>query len=108
MFCRLFVLFAGGDLGGDVSGFCFKGGKDAIAFAAGGFEVEGFEGIGGAYGWSLGGSEGDTEPPGSVVLPDVVVGVVFGAAGGSVVFRGHRTQGTLVFNNPGFSHENAA
>ena len=67
---------------GDVSGIVVEVGEDAVALTAGGIEVGGFEGIGGAFGCSLGGSEGETDPPGSVVLLDVVVGVVFGSAGG--------------------------
>ena len=78
----MFVLFAGGDLGGDVSGIGVEVGENAVALAAGGFEVGGFEGIGGAFGCSLGGSEGETDPPGSVVVHQMVVGVGVGAAGG--------------------------
>jgi hypothetical protein len=82
VFCRSYVLFASGDLGGDVSGFGFKGGKDAVAFAAGGFEVGGSERKAVAYGDAFGVPERDPAPPGAVVVPDVVIGVVFGAAGG--------------------------
>ncbi len=82
VFCRLFVLFTGGDLGSDVAGSGLDGGEDAVALAAGGFGVGGFEGDAVAFSCACGGVEGEVEPPGSVVVPEVVVGVVFGAAGG--------------------------
>jgi hypothetical protein len=82
VFCRLFVLFAGGDLGGDVSGIGVDGGEYAVALAAGGFGVGGFEGDAVAFSGAGGGVEGEVEPPGSVVVPEVVVGVGVGAAGG--------------------------
>ena len=81
--------------GGDVAGFGVEGGEEAVAFLASGFEVAGFKGGAVAlFGISCDGAEGEVEPPDSVVVPEVVVGVVFGAAGGEVVFRGH---GSSVF-----------
>ena len=77
-----FRLFTGGDLCGDVAGSGLDGGEDAVAFAAGGIEVGGFEGDAVAFSGAGVGVEGEVEPPGSVVVPEVVVGVVFGAAGG--------------------------
>ena len=65
----------------DFAGFGFDGGKDAVAFAAGGFEVGGSEGKAVAYGDAFGVPERDPAPPGAVVVPDVMIGVVFGAAG---------------------------
>ncbi len=41
-----------------------------------------------------GGVQGEVAPPGAVVVPEVVVGVAFGAAVGKVVCGGH---GTSVF-----------
>jgi len=66
--------------------------EEAIAFGACGFEVAGFEGIGEAYGFSCGGSERETDPPGSIVVHQMVVGIGVGAACGEVadgVWRGH-------------------
>ena len=66
----------------DITGFGFDGSEDAVAFAAGGFEVGGLEGDAVAFFGACVGVEGEVEPPGSVVVPEVVVGVAFGAAGG--------------------------
>jgi len=71
-------------LGGDVSGIGIDGGEDAVAFAAGDFEVSGLEGDAVAFFGACVGVEGEVDPPSSVVFPDVVVGVGVGATGGKV------------------------
>ena len=68
---------------GDVAGFGVEGGEDAVALGAGLIEVAGFEGDAMALlGFAVGGAEGEMEPPDSVVVPEVMVGVAVGAAGG--------------------------
>lgn len=73
------------------------GGENAVAIAAGGFEVGGFEGEAMAFTGAGVGVESEVEPPGSVVVPEVMVGVAFGAAVGEVVFGGHGYNFGLVF-----------
>ena len=79
-------------LAGNAAGVGPKVCEDAVALAAGGFEVGGSEGIGMTLGCSCVREEGETDPPGAVVVPDVVVGIVLGAAGREavdVLGRGH-------------------
>lgn len=72
-----------------------EGGEDAVALGAGGFEVAGFEGGAVALpGFAGNGAEGEVEPPDSVVVPEVVIGVGGGAADGEGEFVGH---GSSVF-----------
>ena len=61
-------------------------GEDAVALGVGLIEVAGFEGGAMALlGFAGIGAEGEVEPPDSVVVPEVVVGVGGGAAGGEGV-----------------------
>ncbi len=77
-----FVMVGGLNSGRDATGVSLDGGEDAVAFAAGGFEVGGFEGEAMSFFVACVGVEGEVQPPGSVVVPEVVVGVAFGAAVG--------------------------
>ena len=77
-----FVMVGGLNSGCDATGVGLDGGEDAVAFAAGGFEVWSFEREAMAFSGACVGVEGEVEPPGSVVVPEVVVGVAFGAAVG--------------------------
>lgn len=50
-----------------------------------------------AFSGAGGGVEGEVKPPGAVVVPEVVVGVVFGAAVGDVLVGVHGCDFGLVF-----------
>jgi hypothetical protein len=65
----------------DVAGFGLEVVEDAVSSSAGDFEVSGLEGDAVAFFGACGGMEGEVEPPGSVVVPEVVVGVGVGATG---------------------------
>lgn len=98
----------GGMLGADVAGLDSV--DDSIAAGAGELDVVGFQGETLAGVGATGGAKGDVAPPGAVIPPKVVIGIVGGTADfetcgggfdgcGDVHRDGH--NGTLVFILPG-------
>lgn len=64
--------------GADVAGL--NGVDDSIAAGAGELDVVGFQGETLAGGGATGGAQGDVAPPGAVIPPKVVIGIVGGTA----------------------------
>jgi hypothetical protein len=73
----------------DTAGMGLETQQDAVTSATGGVQIVGFEGNPMTLGASSGRAECEVAPPGAVVVPEVVVGIAVGAAGGKGVRRGH-------------------
>ena len=86
-------------------GLVLQVGDDAVPAAASFFEVGGFQGNALALRCAVGAADGEIHPPATVVVPEVVVGVVGFAAyveadAGRGLFGGHALQDVLIFNEP--------
>lgn len=75
--------------------------ENAVVLGAGGCDVVGFERDAVAFGTASGRAEVEMAPPGAMVVPEMVVGLGVGAAGGKVeLVVGHGVDGVLVFIPP--------